>query len=104
MLEITTPQAEAPTKITPPSADASIDLKLPEAQPGEELTPDIVLDVPADSIVQTGEGPEIKLEQPGEVAADGTVSSPEVMVTITTRKPRRKCKPPLPRLRARTCR
>lgn len=83
VLEITTPQAEAPTKITPPSADASIDLKLPEAQPGEELTPDIVLDVPADSIVQTGEGPEIKLEQPGEVAADGTVSSPEVTVTIT---------------------
>ena len=83
VLEITTPQAEAPTKITPPSADASIDLKLPEAQPGEEFTPDIVLDVPADSIVQTGEGPEIKLEQPGEVAADGTVSSPEVMVTIT---------------------
>ncbi len=83
VLEITTPQADAPTKITPPSADASIDLKLPEAQPGEELTPDIVLDVPADSIVQTGEGPEIKLEQPGEVAADGTVSSPEVTVTIT---------------------
>ncbi len=83
VLEITTPQAEAPTKITPPSADASIDLKLPEAQPDEELTPDIVLDVPADSIVQTGEGPEIKLEQPGEVAADGTVSSPEVTVTIT---------------------
>lgn len=83
VLEITTPQAEAPTKITPPSADASIDLKLPEAQPGEEFTPDIVLDVPADSIVQTGEGPEIKLEQPGEVAADGTVSSPEVTVTIT---------------------
>lgn len=83
VLEITTPQAEAPTKITPPSADASIDLKLPEAQPGEEPTPDIVLDVPADSIVQTGEGPEIKLEQPGEVAADGTVSSPEVTVTIT---------------------
>ncbi len=83
VLEITTPQAYAPTKITPPSADASIDLKLPEAQPGEELTPDIVLDVPADSIVQTGEGPEIKLEQPGEVAADGTVSSPEVTVTIT---------------------
>lgn len=83
VLEITTPQADAPTKITPPSADASIDLKLPEAQPGEEFTPDIVLDVPADSIVQTGEGPEIKLEQPGEVAADGTVSSPEVTVTIT---------------------
>lgn len=70
------------TKITPPgTGDASINLKLPEpASTGG--TSNIVLETPAGSTVQTGEnGPEIKLEQPGEVASDGTVSSPKVTVT-----------------------
>lgn len=68
----------AATKVTPPSESASINLKLPETV-GEEA-PAIVLEAPAGSTVQTVDGPEIKLEQPGEVAADGTVSSPKVTV------------------------
>ena len=76
VLEMTT--SGAATKITPPSESASINLKLPETV-GEEA-PAIVLEAPAGSTVQTADGPEIKLEQPGEVAADGTVSSPKVTV------------------------
>lgn len=76
VLEMTT--SGAATKITPPSESASINLKLPETV-GEEA-PAIVLEAPAGSTVQTVDGPEIKLEQPGEVAADGTVSSPKVTV------------------------
>lgn len=77
VLEMTT--SGAATKITPPSESASINLKLPETV-GEEA-PAIVLEAPAGSTVQTADGPEIKLEQPGEVAADGTISSPKVTVT-----------------------
>lgn len=76
VLEMTT--SGAATKITPPSESTSINLKLPETV-GEEA-PAIVLEAPAGSTVQTADGPEIKLEQPGEVAADGTVSSPKVTV------------------------
>lgn len=80
VLETTTSGAGAPAiKITPPSTGTSINLKLPETVSSEE-TPDIVLEAPAGSTVRTGNGPEIKLEQPGEVASDGTVSSPEVTV------------------------
>lgn len=80
VLEMTT--SGAATKITPPSESASINLKLPETV-GEEA-PAIVLEAPAGSTVQTADGPEIKLEQPGEVAADGTVSSPKI--TVKTEK------------------
>lgn len=80
VLEMTTSETGTPTtKITPPSTEASINLKLPEPVSGEEA-PNIVLEAPAGSTVQTGDGPEIKLEQPGEVAADGTVSSRSVTV------------------------
>ena len=87
VLEMTTPAAGGggtiTTTVTPPGTGGSVDLKLPAAASGEE-TPNIVLEAPANSTVQTGEnGPEIKLEQPGEVASDGAVSSPKVTVKTT---------------------
>lgn len=78
VLEISTPTAEAPTQITPP-ADKTVDLRLEEPAADEEA-PNIVLEAPAKTTVQTEDGPEITLEQPGEVAADGTVTAPEVTV------------------------
>lgn len=81
VLEMTTSETGAPTtRITPPSTEASINLKLPEPVLTGEA-PSIVLEAPAGSTVQTAGGPAIQLEQPGEVAVDGTVSSPEVTVT-----------------------
>ena len=80
VLEMTTSETGTPTtKITPTSTEASVNLKLPEPVSAGEA-PNIVLEAPAGSTVQTGDGPEIKLEQPGEVAADGTVSSRSVTV------------------------
>lgn len=63
------------TKITAPSADEPVKLQAPSA--AEEA---VELSAPAKTTVQTEDGPEITLEQPGEVAADGTVTAPEVTV------------------------
>lgn len=66
------------TTITPPNIpSASIGVKLPAD--GEK--PAAVLEAPAGSTVQTGAGPVITLEQPGEVKAGGTLASPEVIMT-----------------------
>lgn len=71
------------TKVTPPGTGDSIGLKLPEAVPGGSgAAPAVALEVPAGGTVRTGtDGPRITLEQPGEAAADGTVTSRAVTVT-----------------------
>ena len=71
------------TTITPP-AGKPIGLTLPEAPPDEKVPSAVTLEAPAGTKVQTDKGtekgPVITLEQPGEVAPDGEVTSRSVTV------------------------
>ena len=78
VLEVKKSESGETTKIAPPVPNTPVTLTMPD-----DNKPDIVLEAPAKSVVQTENQPEITLEQPGKVQPDGTVSSPEVTVKPT---------------------